>query len=306
MTYQKLYAPEFQILDRSSSQHIDLKGDKDSWTFYRTAGDDRELPVRTSHAILTALHQSRLFRIIHGSLNLYCGLGGMATAEAILTLYRRYLDWEDDLPPILKQLDVDSQPLPHILFLHEAFDGESEDFLVSLVVRHAKDAIRVLEHSRRLYSARYLTPLISFCIIHVGDVLVRYTPHDPSGTQVVEFCLSMLQEASPGFPICGPLQELFRRTAVECGVELPSNIEEISGNLGSYGMDDILDACTRLDYKQPVDQSTRHVDENVEEEWSSKWQQIVENPDRPPPPTPEWARKRRGKRMRIDTLLNDG
>ncbi|KAL8660241.1 MAG: hypothetical protein Q9202_006733 [Teloschistes flavicans] len=322
MTYQKLYAPEFQDLESSSMQHIDLDGDRNVWRFYRTAGDHQDFPVRPSHAVLTAFHQSRLFRIIHASLNLYCGLCGRATAEAILILYRRYLDWEDDLPPVLRRIDVEAQPLPHVLFLHvqyhlaviqhlepllqsKVFNGSNEDFIIGLVVQHAKDAVGILQQLRRLYSTRYLMPLMSFCVIHTGDTLIRYTPHDPLGTQVVEFCLTTLQEASVGFPICGPLQELFRRAAVECGVQLPSNIEEITGNLGSYGMDDILDACTRLDYKQPVDQSVRHVDDKVEEEWASKWQQIVENPARPPPPMPPWRRERRsGKQMRIDTMLN--
>ncbi|KAL9579403.1 MAG: hypothetical protein Q9203_006712 [Teloschistes exilis] len=322
MTYQKLYAPEFQAMDLSFMQRVDLDGDRDVWRFYRTSGDHQNLPLRPSHAILTAYHQSQLFRIIHASLNLYCGLCGRATADAILTLYRRYLDWEHDLPPVLRRVDVEAQQLPHILFLHvqyhvaviqhlepllrsKAFDGSSEDFIINLVIRHAKDAIGILQQSRRLYSTRYLLPLMSFCAIHVGDTLIRYSPDDPPGTQVVEFCLATLQEASAGFPICGPLQELFKRSADECGVQLPSNIEEITGNLGNYGMDDILDACTRLDYKQPIDQSVRHVDDKVEEKWANKWQQIVENPARPAPPTPPWRKgQSRGKQMRIDTMLN--
>lgn len=117
MTYQKLYAPEFSAMDRSSMQHIDLDGDRDVWRFYRTINDHRYLPVRPSHAVLTAFHQSQLFRIIHASLNLYCGLCGRATAQAILTLYRRYLDWEHDLPPVLRKVNVEAQPLPHVLFL---------------------------------------------------------------------------------------------------------------------------------------------------------------------------------------------
>lgn len=98
-------------------QHMDMHSNHSVWRFYREIGDQRHLPVRPSHAILTACHQAGLFRIIHESLNLYCGLRGMATAEAILTLYRRYLDWEEDLPFILKATDDEAQPLPHILLL---------------------------------------------------------------------------------------------------------------------------------------------------------------------------------------------
>ena len=97
--------------------HVDIQSDQAVWRFYRTIGDQRALPVRPSYAIMTACHQAALFRIIHASLNLYCGLRGLATAEAILTTYRQYLDWKHDLPPILKEVDVASQPVPHILFL---------------------------------------------------------------------------------------------------------------------------------------------------------------------------------------------
>ncbi|KAL8904054.1 MAG: hypothetical protein Q9207_003515 [Kuettlingeria erythrocarpa] len=319
ITYQKLYAPELPHM--AKFRHVDMNSNHSVWRFYRQIGDQRHLPVRPSHAILTACHQAGLFRIIHESLNLYCGLRGVVTAEAILTLYRRYLDWEEDLPFILKAIEEEAQPLPHILLLHvqyhvavvqhltpllqcNSFDGPNLRELQRLVVQHAQNGVEILEHGRRLYSARYLLPLVSFCVIHLGDTLIRYAPHDPPATDVVEFCLGILQQASLGFPINGPLQELFRRTAVECGVQLPQHIEQITGQLGNYGMDDILDACTRLDYKQPVDQSVRHIDDNVAEEWPRKWDEIVNSPDRPV--SPPSTRKRSGseKHLRIESLLN--
>lgn len=171
-----------------------------------------------------------------------------------------------------------------------------------MVVKHAQQGIEIMEHARRLYSARYLMPLLSFCAIHIGDALIRYSPHEPPDSDVVEFCLGLLQQASGGFAICGPLQELYRRTAYECGVQLPANIETITGQLGNYGMDDILDACTRLDYKQPVDQSVRHIADNVAEEWPSTWEQVVNSPGRP-----SSAKKlSTGERpLRIKSLLNE-
>ncbi|KAL8771050.1 MAG: hypothetical protein Q9209_003469 [Squamulea sp. 1 TL-2023] len=270
ITYQKLYAPEVPHLARF--QHVDIHGDKEVWRFYRTVGDQRELPVRPSYAIMTACYQAALFRIIHESLNLYCGLRGLATAEKVLNTYRRYIDWEHDLPSIVKSIETGS------------FDGTNLQELRRLIVQHAQKGAEVLEHYRRLYSTRYLMPLLSFCIVHLGDALIRYSPEDPPASSTVEFSLGLLQQASIGFPICGPLQELYRRTAIECGTKLPANVDEIASPLGSYGVDDILDACTRLDYKQPVDQSVRHIDENIAADWASKWQEIVNSPDRPQPP----------------------
>ncbi|KAL9002916.1 MAG: hypothetical protein Q9188_004189 [Gyalolechia gomerana] len=317
ITYQKLYAPELPHMPEF--RHVELFSNHAVWRFYRFNGDQRKLPVRPSHAILTACHQAALFQIIHESLNLYCGLRGAATAEAVLTLYRRYRDWEEDLPFILKAVDEEAQPLPHILYLHVQyhvavlqhltpmlqsglFEGSNLQELQRMVVRHAQQGIEIMEHARRLYSARYLMPLLSFCVIHIGDALIRYSPHEPPDSDVVEFCLGLLQQASGGFAICGPLQELYRRTAYECGVQLPANIETITGQLGNYGMDDILDACTRLDYKQPVDQSVRHIADNVAKEWPSTWEQVVNSPGRPS----TVKKLSTGERpLRIKSLLND-
>ncbi|KAL8666105.1 MAG: hypothetical protein Q9168_007553 [Polycauliona sp. 1 TL-2023] len=293
ITYQKLYAPELPYTARF--QHVDIQGDRAVWRFYRTVGDQRALPVRPSHAIMTSCYQAALFRIVHESLNLYCGLRGVASAEMILNTYRRYLDWKHDLPSILEAVDVEAHPVPHILFLHVQyhvavvqhltpllqsgrFEGSNLEELRGLVVQHAQSGAETLEHYRRLYSTRFLMPLLSFCIVHLGDALIRYSPKEPPASDTVEFSLGLLQQASVGFPICGPLQELFKRTAVDCGVKMPPNIDEIMASPGSYGVDDILDACTRLDYKQPTDQSTRHVDENIAAEWPSKWQEIVNRP----------------------------
>ncbi|KAL9601455.1 MAG: hypothetical protein Q9219_002521 [cf. Caloplaca sp. 3 TL-2023] len=319
ITYQKLYAPEVSQLPRF--QHIDMQSSHAMWRFYRHVGDQRQLPVRPCHAVITACHQATLFRIIHESLNLYCGLRGAATAEAVLTLYRRYKDWEEDLPFIVGAIDEDAQPLPHILCLHiqyhvaalqhltpplqsGLFKGSSLQELGRMVIRHAQRGIEILGHMRRLYSSRYLMPLLFFCVIHLGDALIRYSPFEPPASKVVEFCLSVLQEASVGFSLCGPLQELFRGTALELGVELPANIEEITGQLGHHGMDDILDACTRLDYKQPVDQSVRHVASNIAEEWSSKWEEIMNSPNRPKSPNSTRKPAASEQTLRIESLLN--
>lgn len=185
-----------------------------------------------------------------------------------------------------------------------SFEGPNLHELQRLVVKHAQSGIEIMEHARRLYSARFLMPLLSFCIIHLGDTLIRYSPKDPPAPDVVEFCLGLLQQSNVGFSINGPLQELFRRTAAECSVELPDNVEQLTGQLGNYGMDDILDACTRLDYKQPVDQSIRHIDDNVAEDWPSKWDQIVNSPDRPVSPPSTRKISPSEKHMRIESLLN--
>lgn len=98
-------------------RHVVMDKDDATWCYYRYVGDGEVLPRRPSHAIRTACCQAALFEIIHDNLDLYCGLRGKATAERILALYRRYIDWKKDLPAVVKNIDVNDQPLPHILYL---------------------------------------------------------------------------------------------------------------------------------------------------------------------------------------------
>lgn len=189
------------------------------------------------------------------------------------------------------------------------FEGPNLQELRRLVIQHAQSGVELLEHYRRLYSTRYLMPLLCFCIVHLGDALMRNSPEEPPASNTVEFSLMLLQQASVGFPICGPLQELFKRSAFDCGAKMPANVDEITAPLGSYGVDDILDACTRLDYRQPIDQSTRHIDDNIAVDWPSKWQEIVNSPNRPETPrstrrTMSTSSPGNEQHMRIASLLN--
>lgn len=115
ITYQCLYAPS--VPREEIFQGIDLDIDAPLWGFYRHPGDEKELPTRPSHAIITACHQAKLFRIIDESLALYCGNRGQVSAEKMLSVYRRYREWIDDLPPVVSNVEVADQPLPHILYL---------------------------------------------------------------------------------------------------------------------------------------------------------------------------------------------
>ena len=324
-------------------QHVQLDKDNSVWRFYHKFGDQEDYAYRPCFAIMTACHQAGLFRIIHESLNLYCGLRGLATADAVLVTYRRYIDWENDLMPDLKRINISGtrqdEPLPHVLFLqyvtppfvykhrrlifyksiqyHTAvvqhltpivqcgyFSGSNLNELRKIIIYHAQSGIEILERSRRLYSTRFCMPLMTFCIVHLSDALIRFSPNDPPAVDVVNFCLSMLQQARTGFPLCGPLQELFRQTAMECNVPLPENIDQMIGLQGHYGMDDFLDACTRLDYKQPVDQSVRHVDSSIGDEWPAAWEKIVNSPERPVSPESTRRTSTSERFLPIDSLLN--
>ena len=93
--------------------------DKDDavWRFYRRVGDTNELPTRQSHAIRTACYQSTLLQVIQESISLYCGVQGKVTAQSLIECYKKYMDWKENLPSIIRSTDIDDQPLPHILCL---------------------------------------------------------------------------------------------------------------------------------------------------------------------------------------------
>ena len=115
VTFQRLYIPPAP--GGPVYQHVRMDKDDAVWRFYRQPGDERELPFRPAHAILTAYHQAKLFLIINETLNIYCGTGGRVTAAWVLNIYARYLDWKEELPDMIAHIDENDQPLPHVLYL---------------------------------------------------------------------------------------------------------------------------------------------------------------------------------------------
>lgn len=188
-------------------------------------------------------------------------------------------------------------------FLHvDSFPGATRDDLKRRVLASARAGLELLEQSRRLYSCRYQMPLMAFCTLHLGDVLIRCSPSEPYAPDIVTFCLETLQANRPGFAICGPLQELFRKTAAECRIELPSNIRELMKPTQDYGIDDILDACARISYTQPTEQIVRYIDEAIAENWEKDWREIIGETDAHPA---QHSFADSGRVMHINWLLND-
>jgi hypothetical protein len=101
-----------------------------------------------------------------------------------------------------------------------------------------------------------------FSMLHLTDIVSRFFPGGiggPSkdGPEAILFGFEVLRESRTGFPIAAPLQEMLRKTAIECGIRLPRNIKELMAspdplNKDVFRMDDLIDACTRPSYIQPV------------------------------------------------------
>lgn len=184
----------------------------------------------------------------------------------------------------------------------DSFSGAKRDALKRILIANAKTGLEILEHSRRLYSGRYHLPLMAFCAVYLGDALIRYSPSDPLAPKVVAFCLEVLHDNRPGFAICGPLQELFRRSAVTCRVALPSTLRELMKPNQHCGVDDILDACTRISYRQPIEQIVQHIDPSIAEDWDEEWRRIFGPLESN---RPLQGRADNERFMHINSLLND-
>jgi hypothetical protein len=163
------------------------------------------------------------------------------------------------------------RPLLHGQF----FTGDDQAELRRIVMFHARSGLEPLSHAKRLYTSRYFLPLMAFCLLHLGDTIMSCAPHDPPARETLKFCLETLQQARAGFPLCGPLQFLFRQRAEECGVRIPEQLKELTESFSSYAMDDILDACTRLTYAEPLDQIVDNIDTNIAKDWSGEWEKQV-------------------------------
>jgi hypothetical protein len=127
---------------------------------------------------------------------------------------------------------------------------------------HAQEGLFLLdEHYRTQYTCRYQPVLQMFSILHLVDVIARFFPGgieggSKDGPEAIQFGLETLMQSRSGFPVAGPLQEMLRRTATECSIRLPRNMVDLMVSPRPpkqiYRMDDLIDACTRATYTQPV------------------------------------------------------
>lgn len=290
------------------------------WRFYRRTGDF-SIPERTSSAMQTAAEYAKLSLLIHQTINAYYDSQGIKlTAKDILGQYKNYLGWKEALPEELSNVSLEDQALPHVISLHVHYyaalvilfrpllsltqiSKRTRHHIQEITLENASFGVEILRMYRTLYTCRYQPALQNFSLLHLCDALVRFAP-PPTNTQTIGFCLEVLKEAADdrgGFAVCGPLQETFRQTALECRVPLPDNIGELMGH-AEYGSDDILDACTRHTYAQPVDQIIQNMCPTIDKDFSDEWTKMIEN--RAEEETR--ASTDTGRYMQINSLLNEG
>ena len=185
------------------------------------------------------------------------------------------------------------------------FVGKDQEELRRLIVYHARSGFELFEHSQRLYSARFAMPLLSFCLVHICDTLLRLSSQAPEGPVVVKFCLEMLQQTRTGFPLCGTLQHLFVKTIEECGVLPPADLAKIIDSCKLITMDQVLDACTRLTYTQPLSQIIPNIDPSIANDFNREWDRhIVYGPTQVRRESSSSSSSSSGRYLQIGSLLN--
>lgn len=114
--------------------------------------------------------------------------------------------------------------------------------------------------------------------LHLIDVIARFFPRAPGqssdlGFEVVLFGRRILSESQPRFPVAGPFQEMLRKTAIDSGItfskrtDAPMTIHPQTNN--NYREDDLIDACTRHTYAQPVKEIQRIFSPSFSADWAS-------------------------------------
>jgi len=300
-TYQKPPAPispHAQVFEDVTLDQEDVY-----WQPYRHPGDNatNELP---SLAIQTAKELAQLVQIIHETINEYCGSRGRVTARSILNLFRRYLRWKSGLDSTMSDVLGDQWTLPHVLFLHlqyhtalcqlfqplldyPSFSNGTHDHIRSLVLQSANEGLRILDRYFHLFSSRYQAPIQLFCIVHVCTSLLRVSrslpPSSPSSPPDIDiekitlFCLEALKGIQPGFAFAGPMASMFRQTVSDLNLPLPPSVDALmSKEADDYGPEDLLDACERMTYVQPVDMLLGRIDRSIADMFEEEWKVFIE------------------------------
>jgi len=210
---------------------------------------------------------------------MYTQHGPQIAAHHLLQQYGRLVAWRDDLPSIIGNPENNhSQALPHVLSLLILysntvvqllrplldFEGFPSPLIEEIVWGHAQQGLFLLdEHYRTQYTCRYQPVLQMFSILHLTDIAARFFPGgveggSKDGPEAIQFGMEALTQSRAGFPVAGPLLQMLRRTAQECSIRLPVNVPDItaapSPPRAIYRIDDLIDACTRPSYTQPLNE----------------------------------------------------
>lgn len=159
------------------------------------------------------------------------------------------------------------------------FDSFPTALVEDAIWDHAQRGLFFLgEHYRSQYTSQYQPTFQMFAVLHLTDVIARFFPDgtggsNKNGPEAIQFGLEVLREFQAGLPVAGPLQEMLRKTAIECGIRLAGNLDELMvprpPNKDVYRIDDLIDVCTRPRYVQPVEEIRSRYIPSFSADWAS-------------------------------------
>jgi len=69
---------------------------------------------------------------------------------------------------------------------------------------------------------------------------------------------------------------MFVQMAREQGVAMPENMNELMGGRTHYGPEELLDACERVTYLQPIEILLQRIDPGIAATFEHEWQDFIE------------------------------
>lgn len=266
--------------------------DAAKWYFYRYVND--QCPAWPGLLATTNREKSKLTAIIQDVVTLmYAHCGPQVSAHRLLQQYGRLVAWREELPSAIGNIENNnSQALPHVLSLLILYsntvvhllrplldlEGFPSPLVEEIIWNHAQQGLFLLdEHYRTQYTCRYQPVLQMFSLLHLSDLVARFFPGgveggSKDGPDAIQFGIEALIQSRAGFPVAGPLQEMLRRTAQECSIRFPLN-EFMAIPIppkGVYRIDDLIDACTRTSYIQPINEIHLRYLPSIPADWISE------------------------------------
>ena len=163
------------------------------------------------------------------------------------------------------------QPLLH---LNDQIYPESYEDLRSLLIKNATRGLELQDQYSKLYTNYYLSPIQLFCLVHLCDTIVRHdAPDNETRTDCIHFCFTTLEQAKVGYPLAGPLQRMFHVALSDYKIPISDEMERHIGSAARIGPEEMLEACTRSSYRQPIAQILPNMAPKLGQEFIDGYQQ---------------------------------
>jgi hypothetical protein len=161
----------------------------------------------------------------------------------------------------------------------------------------ARNGLKLIQETLRDDSCQFFTPQALFCVLHICDFMVRWSPDIEERNWAVTTCMETVSRSHANYKLRGPLLQLFR---AEIDPLVPAHLSmELDNRYGprdQYSLDDILDATTRLTYVMPTSQVVKWLDPQFQSQWLEEWDALSRSGAQQTPAV--------GRSMRVEDVIN--